>query len=368
MDHAVALARKHRVRLIIPFINNHDGGNRTGLGNFGDYLSMCQYRNLSANDFYTNHVLRNDFKDIITFVLQRTNTVNGIAYKDDPTILAWQLGNELGGWSGEVPPSEWIIEMASHIKSIANNTLVMDGVFGGLTAESRYRAEVLDSSCIDIFSNHYYYGDEDLKRIKNDANLVAERHGKAFIIGEFGFKYQTCKNIFELTKSNNLLSGALLWSLRYHSRDGGFYTHSEDPDFFSFHVPGFEEKQGFHKDEINMIKVARRYGFAIQGINPKKVPYLTPTAPNPVQELPTTPVELRWVGAAWAAFYEIHRTETGANQWTYIGKVQDNFDSGSILFSDVTATKGILYSYRITAISVDGIRSLDSALEMNLQY
>ena len=78
MDNALAIARKHRIRLVIPFINNHDGGDRAGLGNFGDYLSMCQFRSLNASDFYTNRVLREDFKDIITFVLQRINTINGV--------------------------------------------------------------------------------------------------------------------------------------------------------------------------------------------------------------------------------------------------------------------------------------------------
>lgn len=97
-DNALALARKHGIKLIIPVINNHFGGNSLGAGYFGDYISMCQFRKLSASQFYNSPILRRDMKDILTFMLNRTNTVNGIKYKDDSTVLAWQLGNELGGW------------------------------------------------------------------------------------------------------------------------------------------------------------------------------------------------------------------------------------------------------------------------------
>lgn len=80
MDHAFALARKHRIRLVVPFINHHEGGDKMGLGNFGDYKSMCDFRNIPAtySNFYENRLLRDDLKDIISYVLNRRNTVNGI--------------------------------------------------------------------------------------------------------------------------------------------------------------------------------------------------------------------------------------------------------------------------------------------------
>lgn len=34
-------------------------------------------------------------KKIFTFLLNRTNTVNGKRYGDDPTVLAWETGNEM---------------------------------------------------------------------------------------------------------------------------------------------------------------------------------------------------------------------------------------------------------------------------------
>jgi endo-1,4-beta-mannosidase len=87
----------------------------------------------------------------------RRNTVTGILYKDDPTILAWQTGNELGGWAGPSPPAAWTIEMANFIKSIAPSNLVMDGSFGALNARgnNRFTEGALRHPNVDIFSNHY---------------------------------------------------------------------------------------------------------------------------------------------------------------------------------------------------------------------
>ena len=45
------------------------------------------------------------------------------AYKDDPTILAWETGNEL-----YYPTLSWTLELARHIKQdIGAKQLVMDG-------------------------------------------------------------------------------------------------------------------------------------------------------------------------------------------------------------------------------------------------
>ena len=34
------------------------------------------------------------YHDFIETVMMRENTITGVLYKDDPTIMAWQLANE----------------------------------------------------------------------------------------------------------------------------------------------------------------------------------------------------------------------------------------------------------------------------------
>lgn len=47
---------------------------------------------------------RNAFKDYVKAILTRRNSITGVLYKDDPTIMAWDLANEpwvLGDDSGQ---------------------------------------------------------------------------------------------------------------------------------------------------------------------------------------------------------------------------------------------------------------------------
>src|SRR5687768_18589815 len=46
------------------------------------------------DSFYTDPVIKQWYKNWIAHLLNRVNTYNGIAYKDDPTIMTWELGNE----------------------------------------------------------------------------------------------------------------------------------------------------------------------------------------------------------------------------------------------------------------------------------
>jgi hypothetical protein len=44
--------------------------------------------------FYSDSRTKQLYKDWATFVLNRTNSITGVKYKDDPTIFAWDLMNE----------------------------------------------------------------------------------------------------------------------------------------------------------------------------------------------------------------------------------------------------------------------------------
>lgn len=55
-----------------------------------------------------------------------------MAYKNDPTIMAWETGNELGAYmlGAGAPPAVWTNNIGNYIKGIAPNQLVADGTDG----------------------------------------------------------------------------------------------------------------------------------------------------------------------------------------------------------------------------------------------
>eukprot|EP01024_Parvocaulis_polyphysoides_P072986 TRINITY_DN9339_c1_g3_i5.p2 TRINITY_DN9339_c1_g3~~TRINITY_DN9339_c1_g3_i5.p2 ORF type:complete len:297 (+),score=45.56 TRINITY_DN9339_c1_g3_i5:170-1060(+) len=88
----------------------------------------------SKTDFYTDWKARSYYKQHLQNLVYRNNTFNGVEYRDDPTILAWNLINEPRctgcGWALQA----WIEEMAIHMKAIDPNHLVTIGEEGFYSA------------------------------------------------------------------------------------------------------------------------------------------------------------------------------------------------------------------------------------------
>jgi endo-1,4-beta-mannosidase len=109
------------------------------------------------------------YKNYVSFILNRVNHYSGIAYKNDPTIFAWDLMNE-PRYENATPNENtsgvtlraWVDEMGQYVKSIDPNHMVMVGIEGH---ESRYGfggdegvpfVYVQQSPYIDMTSAHPY--------------------------------------------------------------------------------------------------------------------------------------------------------------------------------------------------------------------
>lgn len=221
LDRILVEARRAGVRLIIPLINNHFGGDPSTVDfGFGDYGLLAQFRALPPSQFFGHPDLVADFEHLLNFILTRINTISGRRYADDETILAWETGNELGGWDDLPPPGSWTVQVARFIKTLSPKALVIDGTLGGFKVTSRYQREALDSEYVDGFDNHYYGG--DVRLLASDAKYI-QSFGKVFVAGEFGFGSVPWTESFLKTFMRTKMAGCLLWSLRFHSRDGGSF-------------------------------------------------------------------------------------------------------------------------------------------------
>ena len=73
------------------------------------------------------------YKNYISFILERTNTITGVQYKNDPIIFALELANEphtsdnyeinLGLQPGSIVLA-WVYQISAYIKSISPNHMV----------------------------------------------------------------------------------------------------------------------------------------------------------------------------------------------------------------------------------------------------
>ncbi|KAJ8485860.1 hypothetical protein OPV22_018345 [Ensete ventricosum] len=156
LDFVVSEARRYGIRLILSLANNYDtfGGKKQYVQwarNQGQYIA-------SDDDFFTNPVVGGFYKNHVKTVLTRVNSITGVAYKDDPTIFAWELMNEprcQSDWSGN-SIQRWIAEMAAYVKSIDSNHLLeagLEGFYGASSPQKQFNPRSLQVGTDFIANN-----------------------------------------------------------------------------------------------------------------------------------------------------------------------------------------------------------------------
>ncbi len=328
LDTVLDVARRTGVRVVIPFVDNWSW--------WGGVAEYAAFRGKRSEAFWSDPQVIADFEGTVRFVLTRVNTRTGVAYRDDPAILAWETGNELHA------PQEWTRRIAAAIKRLDPNHLVIDG----------RQAEVLDRESIaepgiDLLQTHHYEksAQEVIAHVRAGAALARGR--KPYHVGEVGFLDTAAMTAVMDAVIAEGLSGALVWSLRGHDRDGGFYWHQEPSGgdvFKAYHWPGFASGEAY--DETRLLRELRRRAFAIRGM---AEPILErPAAPRIIAV--TDGGMITWRGSAGAGAYAVERRDSAAAPWRVIaGEVSDAAVQYRPLLCDETATPGHGYTYRVTA-------------------
>jgi mannan endo-1,4-beta-mannosidase len=88
-----------------------------------------------SDQFYVNDSAMSAFQKHIKVMLNRKNNYSGIIYKNDPTIMAWQLANEPRGGKGPKDREaliNWIHATSAFIKTFDKNHLVTTGSEGSV--------------------------------------------------------------------------------------------------------------------------------------------------------------------------------------------------------------------------------------------
>jgi hypothetical protein len=334
LDTLLAVAREKKIRVVIPFVDNWHW--------WGGVAEYAAFRGKAGRLFWKDPQLIADFKETIRFVVERVNTVNGIAYKDDPTVLAWETGNELAS------PHRWTREIAAYIKAIDPNHLVLDG----RQEEVLERASIRNPH-VDLLQTHHYEKDprDMIAHIEKSARRA--RGKKPYHVGEFGFLSTSALTAVMDTIIREHVVGGLVWSLRYHNHDGGFYWHHEPSGgdlFKAYHWPGFESGAAY--DEREFLAAMRHRAFRIRGM--AEPPVEVPAPPDLFEVTPGG--LLTWRGSAGASGYDIERREPGAAEWRILAReVSDARLQYRPLFADVTTEPGRSYEYRVRARNEAGV-------------
>jgi mannan endo-1,4-beta-mannosidase len=258
MDYIIYKAQQHGIRLILPLVNNWDD-----MGGMNQYVQwahpeLTTWVQLSHDNFYTDPECRSIFKDYINYFLKRVNTYTGVAYKDDPTIMMWELANEPRATSDPTGAKlqSWINEMAGYIKSIDPNHLVSTGEEGfysggngwmgsgwmgsqGTNYIADHQSPYIDACSFHLYPDHWNISQEQsLEWIERHVRDAHEIVGKPAYMGEFGWQGKSTRDQVFTDWYHKIdmvdADGAMFWLLSGHQDDGTLYP---DYDGFTVYYP-----------------------------------------------------------------------------------------------------------------------------------
>ncbi|CAL5222551.1 g4932 [Coccomyxa viridis] len=295
LDWVIAQAKMRGLRLCMPLVNYWPA-----YGGIPQYMRWsCQRQGAeesgSPEEFYQDRCCQDIFQNFLATITSRVNTITGIAYRDEPAIMAWELMNEprcSGDFSGS-KLQHWIDRTAEFLKSVDPNHMVTvgtEGFFGSSTPEflpdnpydtlsegcdfaRNHMPDNIDYATIHLWPDTWLSGGQcseeaALRFARRWINAHVDcctRLGKPLVLTEFGKKpagppratfYQ---KVYDTAFGNALcgrpLGGILQWMVA-----SGTYP---DYDEFTCRIPGTEDPcgcPGADKAAVHtMLRFAQRF-------------------------------------------------------------------------------------------------------------
>jgi len=208
LDEAVFEAKRRGIRLIMPLVNNW--GDFGGLPAYARWATELTGLPHTKDDFFFDARMQSWWKDYVAMLADRVNVFTGVRYRDEPAILAWEIGNELRckTCGSSEPLTRTVRELAAFARAMFPQQLIADGgegfddrPFAYVGLENPYSVSGVEGASfsdlvalpeLDMLSYHLYPKNYGL-RLGRDTELWIRRHqtlaaagGKVAYLGECG--------------------------------------------------------------------------------------------------------------------------------------------------------------------------------------
>lgn len=381
LDYVLKAAHDRGLRLVVTLVGDCAFCKESGAGEyFKDRGAAASYR-----IFFSDPAIIARFEKHIEALLNHKNSLTGVVYKDDPTIMAWEDCNAcaymVAMTGGDAVPLvvKWVDTIGAFVKSIDKKHLYQEdsGIF-----QLDKSGAVLDSKTADIITSGLYphwqafaMGEVSTADTSPKQAETVTSHGKVFVVNEFGWDVTDWatpgdleKVLTAMTKAPKI-SGDLYWALQAHLDkfgwqpipanvpDVNFAKRGETGQWWALYYGGINTVVMTKEDMATRAELLRTHGFEMAGV------------PVPPHTIPPTPVltsssgVVTWRGSAGAVKYSIERKDNASSSWQLVcDKCATDADTPwvdpkppNIDFSDLFGTK-----YRVTAYNADGHASAPS--------
>ena len=233
-DYVVKSAEANGLKLIVALENywNDYGGIKDRLKWEG--IEVAGAGAHDQGQFFINRPAIEGYKDYVQYFITRVNHYDGVEYRDDPTILAWELMNEprYQGFGDDVSSNvlrAWVDEMGQFIKEIDPHHLLGTGLEGqgtkygfGADAGNDF-IKIHQSPYIDFTSAHPYiresWSNFDVEMTKAlICQWAEESHdllNKPLFVGEFNVerneRLEWWEDIYGFIETKKIGGSAFWW-------------------------------------------------------------------------------------------------------------------------------------------------------------
>jgi mannan endo-1,4-beta-mannosidase len=312
IDYALDSARRHGLRVIPTIVGDDavDGGSGCVYLAWRGYdTTGCSL--ISMAPFWTDATVIRDVEEHIRALLEHVNVYTHVAYKDDPTILGWDLLN--GGGS----PTPWTREIVRFVRTIDRRHLVLSG------ANNAGLAGV--DACVSFYYPHWSLTFETI----GPWIAACRAARKPYIVYEYGWdrtNWATAASLggfLETLRRNPEIAGDAVWALQGHADGHGWMpipADTSDPEvaltgesgqWWALYYTGVRTLVSTAADMAARAQIIRRHNYAMRGV------------PVPRHRLPPAPAvtgavagRLYWRGSAGAAAYSIQQAPSARGPWT----------------------------------------------------
>jgi mannan endo-1,4-beta-mannosidase len=229
VDFLIAEAGKRRLRLIIAFLDfwTYTGGAQQMRAWYGSQDE--------SRFFFRDPRTRRDYRTWVSHVVQRVNPLTGLAYRDDPTIMAWELMNE-GNARPETLRLAWTAEMSAYVKSIDPIHLVSSGHANVTEKLSDLTIPTLDFGTWHGYPLYYKLTIQQFNDMITEFCQLAAGAKKPVLLEEFGYARSNPDSaeayamwLDTLTRDPNC-AGWIVWRL-VSRQDSGRYPVDEHDQY-----------------------------------------------------------------------------------------------------------------------------------------
>ncbi len=321
IDYALRAARNRGIKVIPTIVGDDAQAGGTGcvyLRWRGIDVPGCSI--IQMDPFWTDATVLGDVEEHIKALLDHVNVYTGVAYKDDPTILGWDLLN--GGGS----PTPWTRQVAQYVRSLDGHHLILSGAANvGLAAVN---------ACVSFVYPHW-----SLPLSFVESWIAACRAaGKPYIVYEYGWdltNFPTRPSLggfLATLRADPEIAGDAFWALEAHADGHGWMpipADTSDPatartgesgQWWAMYYTGVQTLVMSASDMAARAQIIRSHNYAMDGV--RRPRHAIPPAPRVTSATSSSlaGVKVYWQGSAGARNYSVQRAPASRGPWTTLCK------------------------------------------------